>query len=100
ALAAMAGAGVLAQVLPEATLTPPFEAGAAQSHDAVVRLMLLLPPDEAVVRGAAARLRLPNAVRDRLAFAACALPSVDLSMSEREARAVLYRHGAPAVADA
>ena len=100
ALAAMAGAGVLAQVLPEATLTPPFEAGAAQSHDAVVRLMLLLPPDEAVVRGAAARLRLPNAVRDRLVFAAVALPAVDLSMSEREARAVLYRHGAPAVADA
>ena len=100
ALAAMAGAGVLAQVLPEATLTPPFEAGAAQFEDAVVRLMLLLPPDEAVVRGAAARLRLPNAVRDRLAFAAVALPAVDLSMSEREARAVLYRHGAPAVADA
>ena len=100
AVAAMASVGVLRQVLPEATLTPLFEAGAAQFEDAVVRLMLLLPPDEAVVRGAAARLRLPNAVRDRLAFAAVALPAVDLSMSEREARAVLYRHGAPAVADA
>ncbi len=100
AVAAMAAAGVLAQVLPEAALSPLLEAGAGQSDDPVIRLMLLLPPDEAVVRAAAARLRLPNAVRDRLASAAAALPGVHLSMSEREARAVLYRHGAQAVSDA
>jgi len=100
AVAAMAAAGVLAKVLSEASLTPVFDAGAAQSDDPVVRLMLLLPPDEALVRDAATRLRLPNIVRDRLAFAAVALPAIDLSMGEREARAVLYRHGARAVADA
>ncbi|MCS6627165.1 CCA tRNA nucleotidyltransferase [Roseibacterium beibuensis] len=100
ALAAMDGAGVLAQILPDARLTAWFNAAVEQGPDPVVRLMMLLPPDEAAVREAAARLRLPNAVRDRLAFAALALPDVSLSMSDREARAVLYRHGAQAVSDA
>jgi poly(A) polymerase len=62
--------------------------------------MVLLPPDEAVIRQAAARLRLPNAVRDRLAFAVQALPGVGLGMGDREARAALYRHNAQAVSDA
>ena len=100
AMAAMAAAGVLGQVLPEARLTATFDTAVAQGGDPVVRLMLLLPATEAVVRESATRLRLPNSVRDRLAFAARALPAVDLAMSDREARAALYHHGAQAVADA
>ncbi|WP_298747786.1 CCA tRNA nucleotidyltransferase [uncultured Brevundimonas sp.] len=100
AMAVMAEVGVLAQVLPEADLTPPFSEVVEQAGDPVVRLMLLLPPDETVVRQAATRLRFPNSVRDRLAFAARALPAVSLSMSDHEARAALYRHGRQAVADA
>ena len=100
AVRAMAGAGVLVQILPEARLTPLFDAAVEQGADATARLMMLLPADEAVVRTAAGRLRFPNAARDRLAFAAQAFPAVGLSMSDREARAVLYRHGAQAVSDA
>ncbi len=100
AVAAMAGAGVLAEVLPEADLTPLFAAAVEQSGDPVVRLMVLLPADERVAREAASRLRFPNATRDRLAFAARAVPTVSLTMSDREARAALYRHGVAAVSDA
>ena len=100
AVAAMAEAGVLAQLLPEADLSPLFDAAVEHGSDPVVRLIVLLPADETVVREAAARLRLANAVRDRLAFAALAVPAVSPSMSEREARAVLYRHGAMAFSDA
>jgi poly(A) polymerase len=100
AIAAMAEAGVLAQLLPEADLSPLFDAAVEQGPDPVVRLIVLLPADETVVRQAAARLRLANAVRDRLAFAAVAVPAVSLSMNDREARAVLYRHGAMAFSDA
>ena len=100
AMAAMAEAGVLAQVVPEAALTPMFDAAVRQGRDPVVRLMMLLPPDEAMVADVATRLRFPNTTRDRLAFAALATPAVRLSMSDREARVVLYRHGAPAFSDA
>ncbi|MBU1385635.1 MAG: CCA tRNA nucleotidyltransferase [Alphaproteobacteria bacterium] len=100
AMAAMAEAGVLEQILPEGQPSAAFEAAVQQETDAVVRLMLLLPADEVVVREAATRLRLSNAVRDRLAHAAAAYPAVDLSMSDREARAGLYRLGAPAFSDA
>lgn len=100
AMNAMAGAGVLARILPEAHLSPLFEAAVVQARDPVVRLMMLLPADEAVVRDAAVRLRFPNATRDRLAFAARALPAVGLSMTDREARVALYRHGPSAVSDA
>nr|WP_209282446.1 CCA tRNA nucleotidyltransferase [Brevundimonas alba] len=100
AVKAMAEAGVLGQILPEARLSPLFDTAVEQGADPVVRLMTLLPPDEGVVREAAARLRFPNATRDRLAFAAVALPAVALSMTDRAARAVLYRHGARAFADA
>ncbi|HZW16488.1 MAG TPA: CCA tRNA nucleotidyltransferase [Brevundimonas sp.] len=100
AVTAMAEAGVLAQILPEGRLTPLFDAAVGQGSDPVVRLMILLPPDGAVVTGAAIRLRFPNATRDRLALAALAVPAVSLSMSDREARAVLYRHGASSFSDA
>lgn len=100
AMTSMADAGVLAQILPEGRLTSLFDAAVEQGGDPVVLLMLMLPPDEGVARSAATRLRLSNAVRDRLAAAAGAYPAVDLAMSDREARAVLYRLGAPAFSDA
>lgn len=100
AVAAMDAAGVLSRVLPEGRLSSLFDAAVEQGADPVARLMVLLPPDEAVIRQAAARLRLSNAVRDRLAFAVQALPGVGLGMGDREARAALYRHNAQAVSDA
>ncbi len=100
AMAAMAEAGVLAQILPEAEMGPLFEAAVAQGDDPVIRLMTLLPSDERVVREASARLRLPNATRDRLAGAAVATPVVRLAMSDPEVRAAVWRHGGRAVLDA
>jgi poly(A) polymerase len=99
AMAAMAGAGVLAQILPEAENGPLFEAAVGLSADPVIRLTTLFPPDERVVREASARLRFPNSTRDRLAGAAVAAPAVNLKMSDPEVRAAVYRFGARAVAD-
>jgi len=100
AMRSMAGTGVLAQILPEAEMEPLFDAAVALSIDPVVRLMLLLPCDEGVVRAASARLRFPNATRDRLAAAAVATPAVSLTMSDAGVRAAVYRHGHRAIADA
>jgi poly(A) polymerase len=100
AMAAMAEAGVLAQVLPEAAAGPLFEAAVQQGTDPVIRLMILLPGDERLVREASARLRFPNSTRDRLAGAAVAAPAVRLTMSDPEVRAAVYRFGSRAVTDA
>ncbi len=99
AMAAMAGAGVLAQILPEAVTGPVFEAAVELSPDPVVRLMTLFPIDERLVRDASIRLRLPNSTRNRLAAAARAAPDVDLTMSDADVRAAVYRHADRAVAD-
>ncbi|MDO9076364.1 MAG: CCA tRNA nucleotidyltransferase [Brevundimonas sp.] len=100
AMAAMAEAGVLAQILPEAVAGPLLEAAVEQGTDPVIRLMTLLPSDERIVRAASARLRLPNSTRDRLAGAAVAAPAIGLTMSDPEVRAAVYRFGGRAVADA
>lgn len=100
ALEAMAEAGVLAAVLPDASLSPAFERLAAEAADPTLRLMMLLPSDPALLRRAASELRLPNAVRDRMVAGARATKSVRLPMSDQAARAALYGHGAEAVADA
>jgi len=100
AMEAMADAGVLAQILPEAAIGPLFEVAVEQSSDPVIRLMTLCPTDERVVREASARLRFPNATRDRLAAAALAAPFVSLKMNDAEVRVVAYRYGPRAVADA
>lgn len=99
AMTAMDAAGVLGHVLPEATSRGLFEAAVDLSGDPVLRLMTLLPADVEVAKRVSARLRLANAVRDRLMQGATALPSVDLSMSEAAARAMIYRHGDRAVTD-
>jgi len=100
AMAAMAKAGVLAEILPEANGLGLFDVMAGLDRDPVVRLMSLLPADEGVIAGVAARLRFPNSTRDRLLAAARAGSVVQLDMSDAEARAAVYRHGQAAMADA
>lgn len=100
AVAAMREAGVLAQVLPEATDLATFEAMVERSPEAEMRLMALLPPDQDVVKAVAVRFRLSNAVRDRLTAAARAWAVVDLTMTGQAARAALYRQGRPGFKDA
>lgn len=100
ALEAMAEAGVLAQVLPDAVLSADFKALAKASPDPTLRLMMLLPPNSALLRTIASTLRLPNATRDRMLAGAEAVPAVRLTMTDREARAALYRLGAQPVSDA
>lgn len=99
AMRAMADAGVLAQVLPEARLTPAFEAMAGISDDPVRRLMMLIPAQVETIADLARRLRLPNAVLIRLGLAADAAPVLDLSMTPRQVRAAVYRLGHRAVED-
>lgn len=99
AMRAMADAGVLAQVLPEARLTPAFEAMAGISDDPVRRLMMLIPAQVEAIADLGRRLRLPNAVVIRLGLAADAAPVVELSMTPRQIRAAVYRLGHRAVED-
>jgi poly(A) polymerase len=99
AMRAMAEAGVLEQLLPEASLSL-FDAAVGLTDDAVLRLMALFPADEAVVREVSARLRFANATRDRLVGSALASAAIELSMSDPAARAAVYRHGSRAVTDA
>ncbi|KQY84634.1 CCA tRNA nucleotidyltransferase [Brevundimonas sp. Root1423] len=99
AMAAMGEAGVLEQLLPEASLTL-FDAVVGLSDDPVVRLMALFPAEAEVVTTVSARLRFANATRDRLVGSALADTVADLSMSDAAARAAVYRHGSRAVTDA
>ena len=100
AMAAMAEAGVLAAILPEAEPGSLFDAAVGLSRDPVIRLMTLFPVDERLVRDVSTRLRFPNSTRDRLAAAAAAWPTVGLTTTDPEVRAAVYRHGGRAVADA
>jgi poly(A) polymerase len=99
AMRAMTDAGVLAQVLPEARMTPAFEAMAEISDDPVRRLMMLIPARAEAVAETARRLRLPNAVLARLGRAADAAAVADLSMTSAQVRAAVYRLGRRAVED-
>jgi poly(A) polymerase len=101
----MASSGVLSALLPEAGPLARFdnlveiETGMLFEEDAELRLAALLPDDRNAVTGAARRLRLSNALRDRL-IAAC---SDDLRltsfMSPREMRRAIYRLGAETFKD-
>jgi poly(A) polymerase len=86
-------------VLPEAGRLDRFDAVARLSSDPLLRLSALLPDDPDRVAGAAQRLRLSNAQRDRLLAALAAEPPVTPEMSERAARAAIYRLGAAGFAD-
>lgn len=96
----MAEAGVLARILPEGRVSTTFGEMVRRVDDPELRLMALLPPDASLTRAASARLRLPSAVRNRLAAAAEVHSSISPAMSDARLRAVVYRHGARATVDA
>ena len=93
---AMAATGVLAVILPEAGSLEAFRVMAGISNDPTLRLSTLLPVEASAIEAASRRLRLPNAMLARLIAAA---PSLDLTMTDREARALLYRIGRQAFVD-
>ncbi len=105
AVEAMRTAGVLEQVLPEATgmdglhdlgLVEQLVGGAA---DPMVRLMALLAPDAGQVMAVAARLRLSKAEMERLSqWAAADLPEIE-GLKASVLRAALYRYGREAMMD-
>ena len=99
AVRSMAESGVLGEVLPETGSLELFEALCALSGDPALRLSALLPADQAAVIAAAGRLRLSNALRDRLAAMVADGPEVAPGMGEAAARAALYRLGRPAFED-
>lgn len=70
AVRAMSETGVLARLLPEADQPAAFEVMVGLTGDPVLRLSALLSSDQPKVEAAAKRLRLPNAMRDRLLAAA------------------------------
>ena len=98
AMRAMAGAGVLARVLPDHVGLSLFEAMCAISDDPALRLSVLLPADAEAVRAAAAGLRLSNALRDRL-VAAVDDGALAGDLTAQAARAAVYRLGGRAVSD-
>jgi poly(A) polymerase len=101
----MAASGVLAVLLPEITGVARFEGlveietGQLFTSDPVLRLAALLPDDAEAVRTVATRLRLSNALRDRLAAAVSGEPRLTSWMSPREVRRAIYRLGAGAFKD-
>ena len=96
-VARMAELGVLGVILPEARAQPladlvAAEAGQHIAPDPIRRLAALLPADPAQADAVAARLRLSNTQRKRLAAAAArgdALPTADANA----ARALAYKLG-------
>ncbi|WP_417232793.1 CCA tRNA nucleotidyltransferase [Brevundimonas sp.] len=100
AVQAMAATGVLAQLLPEAVAGIAFQRLCELTTDPVLRLAGLMPVDADGLRALARRLRLSNAVRDRLVAGAEAATAVRPDMDDRTARAAVYRLGARAVEDA
>ena len=96
AVTAMAVSGVLGEVLPEADGTARFdklvelETMQLFTHDPVQRLMALLPRDVAIVKAVADRLRLSNALRDRLTDWAKDETRFVSYLSARELRRAVY----------
>lgn len=100
AVAAMDETGVLARILPEAEAGAVFRRLCDLTPDPVLRLAGLVPADPDGLRSLSVRLRLSNSVRDRLVAAAVAAVAVQPDMSDRAARAAVYRLGGQAVRDA
>ncbi|QBX38604.1 CCA tRNA nucleotidyltransferase [Brevundimonas sp. S30B] len=93
---AMREAGVLRAILPEAEDAGLFEAMVDLSADPLLRLSAMLPVDAEGVDGVARRLRLSNAQRGRLV---AMTGSIAPDISERAARAALYRLGREVFSD-
>ena len=105
AMALMQDAGVLGVLLPEVeTLERLFglvevERANGLGADAGLRLAALLPDDRARVAETARRLRLANAMRDRLLGARSDETPVAMDMAPSVARLAVYRLGGQAAAD-
>ncbi len=103
AVRAMADAGVLAELLPEAGPLARFERRVqleeGEPADASLRLAALLPDAAAPVRAAAARLKLSNALRDRLAAAVPEGEPLSAGMDAPTLRRARHRLGAGPLAD-
>jgi poly(A) polymerase len=99
ALRAMEAQGVLRQVLPEAiglSLVERLcavETATGAPPDAMLRFLSLFPKDDDVVAGVARALKMSNAERDRLVYAARDETPIAPGMSEADRRRVLYRIG-------
>jgi len=105
AMCLMAQAGVLSLLVPAAEGLERFEAlvrietEMLFTDDPLLRLAALLPADPDAGLATAARLRLSNAQRDRLAAALGTGPPLVSWMSPRELRRVIYRLGPETVCD-
>lgn len=105
ALRLMAATSVLSAVLPQVKALTRFENLVAieSEHffdiDAELRLASLLPDDPNVAQDTAERLRLSNALKDRLVAAAGREPRIVSWMSPRETRRAVYRLGGRTFAD-
>lgn len=105
ALRLMAATSVLSAVLPQVKALTRFENLVSIQNeqlfetDAELRLAALLPDDAALARDTAERLRLSNALKDRLIEAAGKEPRIVSWMSPREARRTVYRIGLRAFSD-
>jgi len=101
----MAASGVLAVLLPEVVGLKRFEglvaieSGQLFTCDPELRLAALLPDDAEYVRAVSARLRLSNAVRDRILAAVSDEVTLTSWMSPRETRRAIYRLGGAAFKD-
>ena len=101
----MAATSVLSAVLPQVRALTRFESLVANESDHFfdidpeLRLASLLPDDPAVARDTAERLRLSNALKDRLVAAAGDDPRIVSWMSPRETRRAVYRLGGRTFAD-
>ena len=101
----MAATSVLSAVLPQVRALARFEnlVGIESEHffdiDAELRLASLLPDDVKVAQDTAERLRLSNALKDRLIAAAGREPRIVSWMSPRETRRTVYRLGGRTFAD-
>jgi len=105
ALRLMAATSVLSAVLPQVKALTRFEnlveieTGQMFENDPELRLAALIPDDARVAQEMAERLRLSNALKDRLVAAAGKEPRLVSWMSPREARRAVYRVGARTFAD-
>jgi len=101
----MAQTGVLSVLLPEADGVArldglvEIETGQLFTNDPILRLAALLPDSVEAVTAAAVRLRLSNAMRDRLIAAVPSEPVLASWMSPREVRRAIYRLGPGAFRD-
>jgi poly(A) polymerase len=97
AVGLMQDSGVLTVVLPGPLRLDRLTAMVPLSPDPELRLSALLPDGAETATAATARLRLSNALMDRLAAAASTAAVLDLT--DAQARAAIYREGAATLRD-